>query len=84
MVNFILFQMHWMELATEQVRVHRLVQHAGEFVVVYPRTFTANIACGYSISETIRFATSDWIPSGLQVSEVRSTAINALPFPPYF
>ena len=70
-MTYMLFQMNWFELASEQVRVHRLVQQAGEFVVVYPRTFTASIACGYSISETIRFATPDWLPIGYEMTKVR-------------
>lgn len=64
--------MSFNELASEGVRIHRLVQKQGEFMVIYPQTFTATICCGYNISESIRFATLDWIPTGYQMCRVRA------------
>lgn len=44
----------------------RLVQEKGQFVVIFPGAFTSTIACGYSVSESVYFATQDWL---LQASE---------------
>ncbi|XP_075733985.1 jumonji, AT rich interactive domain 2 [Rhipicephalus microplus] len=44
----------------------RLVQEKGQFVVIFPGAFTSTIACGYSVSESVYFATQDWL---LQAAE---------------
>ncbi|GAB6021661.1 jumonji, AT rich interactive domain 2 [Chamberlinius hualienensis] len=43
------------------VTLNRLVQNSGQFVVVFPRVFTSTICGGYSVSESVSFAGSDWL-----------------------
>ena len=53
------------------VVVSRIVQSAGEFVVVFPQSFTANVGCGFSVSESLCVAPSSWFPLGCTAAQVR-------------
>ncbi|CAN7991753.1 unnamed protein product [Ixodes hexagonus] len=44
----------------------RTVQEKGQFVVIFPGAFTSTIACGYSVSESVYFATKDWLLTASQ------------------
>ncbi|KAK3603867.1 hypothetical protein CHS0354_042875 [Potamilus streckersoni] len=55
-------------LLDKNVSLSRCVQHAGEFVVVFSKAYTANFSCGLALSESINFATQDWIPHGFQAA----------------
>ncbi|KAL3860127.1 hypothetical protein ACJMK2_010292 [Sinanodonta woodiana] len=55
-------------LLAKNVSLTRCVQHAGEFVVVFPKAYIANFSCGFALSESINFATQDWIPHGFQAA----------------
>lgn len=46
------------------VEVTRVVQKEGQFVVVFPEVYVCSISCGYSISEAVSFAPSDWLLVG--------------------
>lgn len=48
------------------VDVTRVVQKQGQFVVVFPEAYVSSISCGYSISEAVSFAPSDWFTLGLK------------------
>ncbi|XP_036421874.1 protein Jumonji isoform X1 [Colossoma macropomum] len=48
-------------LSREGIKVHRTVQQSGQFVVVFPGTFVSKVCCGYSVSETVHFATPQWM-----------------------
>lgn len=39
----------------------RTIQEKGEFVIIFPGVYTSTIACGYSVSESVYFATRDWL-----------------------
>ena len=52
------------------VSVYRLVQKAGQFVIIFPQSYVASISCGYSVSESIKFATDDWLPLGYKAAQV--------------
>ncbi len=41
--------------------VCRTVQQPGEFLVVFPKTFTSYICSGYSVSESVYFAPRDYL-----------------------
>lgn len=43
------------------VEVTRHVQHAGEYVVIYPNTYCASISTGYTVSEGAYFAPHEWV-----------------------
>ncbi|XP_075908274.1 uncharacterized protein LOC116954168 isoform X2 [Petromyzon marinus] len=51
------------------VRVHRAVQRSGEFLVVFPGACTANVSCGYSVSEAVPFATAGWLPTAWRAAQ---------------
>lgn len=58
-------------LSREGVKVHRTVQQSGQFVVVFPGTFVSKVCCGYSVSETVHFATPLWMSLGYEAAKVR-------------
>ncbi len=43
------------------VSVCRAVQQPGEFLVVFPKTFTSYLCSGYSVSESVYFAPRDYL-----------------------
>ncbi len=67
------FQIPHSRLLEEGLSVGRVVQEQGQFVIVFPQTFTASISCGYNISETLHFAMPDWIPLGCHAVRVCSS-----------
>jgi protein Jumonji len=52
------------------IRMCRVVQQQGQFIVVFPQCFTATVGCGYSIAEHISYASPDWIPLGFEASKI--------------
>lgn len=58
-------------LSREGIKVHRTVQQSGQFVVVFPGTFVSRVCCGYSVSETVHFATPQWMNLGYEAAKVR-------------
>uniref|UniRef100_A0A4W4F2E4 Protein Jumonji n=1 Tax=Electrophorus electricus TaxID=8005 RepID=A0A4W4F2E4_ELEEL len=56
-------------LSREGIKVHRTVQQSGQFVVVFPGTFVSRVCCGYSVSETVHFATSHWMNLGYEAAK---------------
>lgn len=57
-------------LCHEGIKVYRTVQRSGQFVVCYPGAFVSKVCCGYSVSETVHFATPHWINLGYQAAKV--------------
>ncbi|XP_048582625.1 lysine-specific demethylase 5A isoform X2 [Nematostella vectensis] len=51
-------------LTAKGVPVVRTNQHAGEFVITFPRAYHAGFNQGYNLAEAVNFATSDWLPIG--------------------
>lgn len=43
------------------VPVCRVVQEPGQFLVVFPKTFTSSLSTGYSISESVFYAPRDYL-----------------------
>lgn len=46
------------------VRVCAIDQHAGQFVVTYPRAYHAGFNHGFNLNEAVNFAPPDWEPFG--------------------
>nr|XP_034335792.1 protein Jumonji-like isoform X1 [Crassostrea gigas] len=55
-------------LLQKGVHLSRCVQSPHQFVVVFPRSYTATISCGYTLAESAHFATKDWIQLGLKTA----------------
>ena len=51
-------------LTGEGVTLSRTVQQAGQFIVVWPRAFTASVCTGYTVSESVYFAPLSWLEIG--------------------
>ncbi|XP_041962404.1 protein Jumonji isoform X1 [Alosa sapidissima] len=56
-------------LCREGIRVHRTVQKSGQFMICFPGTFVAKVCCGYSVSETVHFATAQWMTMGHEAAK---------------
>jgi histone demethylase JARID1 len=51
-------------LKANGVPVVRTIQHAGEFVVTFPRAYHAGFNHGFNVAESVNFALTDWISFG--------------------
>ena len=48
-------------LVKHGVSVCRAVQQPGQFVVVFPRSYTSSICSGYNVSESVYYAPTSWL-----------------------
>jgi hypothetical protein len=48
-------------LTDRNVSLCRTEQQAGQFVVVFPRAYTSSVCTGYTVSESVYFATNNWL-----------------------
>jgi histone demethylase JARID1 len=48
------------------VRVYAIDQHAGEFVITFPRAYHAGFNQGFNFNEAVNFAPHDWEPFGAE------------------
>jgi JmjC domain, hydroxylase len=53
-----------MMLAKTSCRPNTLVQHAGEFVITFPRGYHAGFNLGFNCAESVNFALESWIELG--------------------
>ncbi|CAB1421527.1 unnamed protein product [Pleuronectes platessa] len=67
-------------LCREGIKVHRTVQRSGQFVVCFPGAFVSKVCCGYSVSETVHFATPHWMNLGYQAAKDLKCRRIAKPF----
>ena len=55
-------------LQQSSVRPNTLVQHAGEFVVTFPRGYHAGFNLGFNCAESVNFALESWVELGLRAA----------------
>ncbi|KAJ7186669.1 hypothetical protein C8R46DRAFT_277518 [Mycena filopes] len=55
-------------LSQSAVRPNHLVQHAGEFVVTFPRGYHAGFNLGLNCAESVNFALESWLDEGRKAS----------------
>lgn len=67
-------------LSREGIKVYRTVQRSGQFVVCFPGAFVSKVCCGYSVSETVYFATPHWMNLGYQAAKDLKCRRIAKPF----
>lgn len=48
-------------LMNADVPVYRTDQHAGEFIITFPRAYHAGFNQGYNFAEAVNFAPADWV-----------------------
>lgn len=51
------------------VDMHRIVQHAGEFVITCPEAYHGGFNMGFNCGEAVNFALYDWLPTGREAVE---------------
>jgi histone demethylase JARID1 len=56
-------------LRDDGVPVFRTDQHAGEFVVTFPRSYHAGFNTGFNVAEAVNFAPPDWLRFGRDGAE---------------
>ncbi|XP_070200215.1 protein Jumonji-like isoform X1 [Littorina saxatilis] len=56
-------------LKAKGVRVTRCVQQPRQFVVVFPDVHTATVCCGYNVSESVHYATTEWLSSSMEAAK---------------
>ncbi|KAJ2954111.1 hypothetical protein O0L34_g2333 [Tuta absoluta] len=61
-------------LREHKVTLSRVVQNPGEFIIVFPKSYTCSISTGFTVSESVYFATTSWLKTVHQVfQELRSS-----------
>ncbi|KPI96745.1 Protein Jumonji [Papilio xuthus] len=61
-------------LLLNNVSISRAVQEPGQFILVFPKAYSCSIATGYTVSESVYFATNSWLETIDQVfQEVRQS-----------
>ncbi|CAH0716317.1 unnamed protein product, partial [Brenthis ino] len=58
-------------LLEHAVSLSRVVPNPGEFIIVFPKSFSSSICTGYTVSESVYFATNSWMHSINQVFQVK-------------
>ncbi|WPH03898.1 PLU-1-domain-containing protein [Acrodontium crateriforme] len=48
------------------VKVYAIDQHAGQFVITFPKAYHAGFNHGFNLNEAVNFAPSDWEPYGAE------------------
>lgn len=62
-------------LTDKNVSLCRTEQEPGQFVIVFPRAYTSSIGTGYTVSESVMFATSSWLDTAKQDFDVSTVKI---------
>ncbi|XP_076921440.1 putative lysine-specific demethylase JMJ16 [Bidens hawaiensis] len=59
-------------LKSEGIPVYRCVQHAKQFVLIFPGAYYSGFDTDFSVSEKVNLATLDWLPHGQLTVEIYS------------
>ena len=60
------------------VRVTRVVQAPGEYVITFPRAYHGGFSNGFCVGEAVNFSIGDWFPFGLEAAQ-RYRRLSRLP-----
>ncbi|KAJ8758696.1 hypothetical protein K2173_000417 [Erythroxylum novogranatense] len=72
LLNELVTQLSPSFLKAESVPVYRVVQHAGEFVLTFPRAYHSGFNCGFNCAEAVNVAPVDWLIHGQNAVELYS------------
>ncbi|GLU17472.1 hypothetical protein SLE2022_338380 [Rubroshorea leprosula] len=72
LLNELVTQLSPSVLKAEGVPVYRAVQHAGEFVLTFPRAYHSGFNCGFNCAEAVNVAPVDWLAHGQLAVEIYS------------
>ena len=68
-------------LVKHGVSVCRAVQQPGQFVVVFPKSYTSSICTGYCVSESVYYAPADWLRDADHVFQDIRDSMEPMMFP---
>lgn len=71
MIFSLLFQVPPELLVQHGASLSRIIQNSGQFVVIFPESFTSTICCGYCVSESVYFAPTSWLDLAVKAFKVR-------------
>lgn len=57
-------------LRTHGVALARVEQNPGEYIMVFPKAYSCSISTGYTVSESVYFATDSWLKDVDKVFQV--------------
>ncbi|CUS23151.1 LAQU0S08e03246g1_1 [Lachancea quebecensis] len=60
------WQFHPEKLKANSIRVFKIVQDPGSYILKFPKTYSTSISSGFSISENALFAPASWLESALE------------------
>jgi JmjC domain, hydroxylase len=66
-------------LRSASVKPNTLVQHAGEFVITYPRGYHAGFNTGLNCAESVNFALNSWLDLGRKAKFCRCVSDRSAP-----
>lgn len=66
------------QLHTAGIKVRRIVQAPGEFVITFPRAYHGGFSNGFCVGEAVNFSIGDWFPFGLEAAQ-RYRRLSRLP-----
>merc|ERR1719203_284978 len=68
-------------LVKHGVSVARTVQQPGQFIVVFPKSYSSTICTGYSVSESAYYATIDWLQASDKIFQDIRESLEGMMFP---
>jgi len=66
-------------LRSASIKPNTLVQHAGEFVITYPRGYHAGFNTGLNCAESVNFALESWLDLGRKARFCRCVSDRLVP-----
>jgi len=57
-------------LAANGVKIHRVIQTAGTFVVTFPHCYHSGFNTGFNVAEAVNICYNEWFPIGRRASEI--------------
>jgi jumonji domain-containing protein 2 len=54
-----------------QIKIHKVRQEAGEFIIVFPGSYHHGFNHGFNIAEAVNYATVKWLPMFLEAKSCR-------------